>query len=151
METGLFSGGLNLNEIFNETMSTSVYQPSWSSLSLTERKKKILVVDDDQDFRISVCEILVEMGYRVSTAKDAEMALMHLIQVVELPDLILLDVIMPGQSGLEFRLDLLKFDAISNIPVLFVSGFKLDGEVESILKPIDKNHLMRKILELTSF
>ncbi|MGA9669315.1 MAG: response regulator [Terracidiphilus sp.] len=66
---------------------------------MRDSKPKILVVDDDQAVRNSLSMILEEIGYGVRTAEDgfSALALMRL----ELPDILLSDLNMPGMSGFE--------------------------------------------------
>ena len=61
--------------------------------------KTILVVDDEKDIRISLSGILEDEGYQVLTAACGVEALEKLRE--ELPDLVLLDIWMPGMDGLE--------------------------------------------------
>jgi CheY-like chemotaxis protein len=94
------------------------------------KKKKIMIIDDDMDFRLSVSEILVENGFSVTTAKDGEIALNQLLHDPNLPDLILVDLLMPVKGGLEFRREQSKIAELSDIPVVFVTGEGLvDGEL----------------------
>jgi CheY-like chemotaxis protein len=105
------------------------------------KRKKVMVIDDDQDMRLSVCEMLVDEGYSVTTAKDGEMALNNLVHQKDLPDLIIVDLMMPVKTGLEFRREQLQLEEISNIPVLFITGYgDLDGE-SCLLKPFDEREL----------
>jgi len=62
-------------------------------------KKKILVVEDDDALRLLYNEELKKEGYEVATAEDATKALSYLKN--EKPDLIVLDIIMPGMTGME--------------------------------------------------
>lgn len=106
------------------------------------RRKKIMVIDDDQDFRLSVCELLVDEGFSVTTAKDGEAGLNNLIHQKDQPDLIIVDLMMPIKSGLEFRREQLKLAEVNDIPVMFMTG---QGYVEGetcILKPFDERELI---------
>ena len=110
-----------------------------------QRRKKIMVIDDDQDFRLSVCELLVDEGFSVTTARDGEAGLNNLVHQPDLPDLILVDVMMPVKSGLEFRREQLQLDEISNIPVMFMTGYGfVDGE-RCLQKPFDTRELIAEI------
>ena len=109
------------------------------------RKKKIMVIDDDQDFRLSLCELLVEEGFLVSTAKDGDSGLKSLMFLSDLPDLILLDLMMPVKSGLEFRKEQLSTYELSHIPVVFMSGMGfLEGET-CLAKPFDDKELLGRL------
>lgn len=109
------------------------------------KRKKIMVIDDDQDFRLSVCELLVDEGFSVTTAKDGESGLNNLIHQKDLPDLIIVDLLMPVKSGLEFRREQLQLDEINKIPVLFITG---QGYVEGescLLKPFDEREFINLV------
>lgn len=114
--------------------------PSFKELEadiFPDRRKKIMVIDDDQDFRLTICEILVDEGFSVTTAKDGETALNNLIHNHDLPDLILVDLMMPIKNGMEFRREQLQLEEIAKIPVMFITGQGVvDGE-RCILKPVD--------------
>jgi CheY-like chemotaxis protein len=62
-------------------------------------KSRILVVEDDVSVRLTICKLLADQGYEVSTASDGFDALLHLQQ--EVPNLILSDLNMPQMSGFE--------------------------------------------------
>lgn len=122
--------------------------PSFKELQselFPQRRKKILVIDDDQDFRLSLCELLVDAGFSVTTARDGEAGLNNLVHQPDLPDLILLDLIMPVKSGLEFRREQLQLDEISNIPVVFMTGYGyVEGE-KCLLKPFDEREFLEEV------
>ncbi len=89
-------------------------------VSLKPRKPKILVVDDKLDTLLLLQELLAGKDYQVITAAEADEAkdLVH----SERPDLILLDVVMPGKSGLDLCREL-KEDPITRlIPVVMITG-----------------------------
>ena len=89
-------------------------------VSLKPRAPKILVVDDKQDTLVLLKELLARKDYQVITAAEAEeaKALVH----SEKPDLVLLDVVMPGKSGYELCHEL-KADPITRlIPVVMITG-----------------------------
>lgn len=115
-----------------------------------QRRKKIMVIDDDQDFRLSICELLVDEGFIVTTAKDGEVGLNNLIHQRDLPDLILVDVMMPVKSGLEFRREQLQLDEISEIPVMFMTGMGyVEGE-SVLMKPFDEREFLDAIRQKIS-
>src|SRR5215468_11857089 len=88
--------------------------------NLRRKTQTILVVDDKLDTLLLVRELLTSRGYHVNTASDADEAL----QVIEAekPDLILLDVIMPGRSGYELCRELKDDPATRLIPVVMITG-----------------------------
>lgn len=110
-----------------------------------QRRKKVMVIDDDLDFRLSVCELLVDEGFSVTTAKDGEAGLNHLIHQKDRPDLIIVDLMMPIKTGLEFRREQLKMTELNQIPVIFITG---QGYVEGetcLLKPFDDRDFIETV------
>jgi twitching motility two-component system response regulator PilH len=82
--------------------------------------KNVLLVDDDPDIRTFIVTVLEENGYSPIIAKNGEEG----IQKVEekSPDLVILDVLMPKQSGIKMYRELKTNDAYKNIPVVILSG-----------------------------
>jgi len=112
----------------------------------------ILVVDDILRNLQVIGNILEEEGYEISVATNGEEAL----EIVgeELPDLILLDVMMPGINGFEVCKLLKKMDKAKDVPVIFltaksetediIKGFEIGG-VDFISKPFKKEELLIRI------
>jgi CheY-like chemotaxis protein len=106
------------------------------------KRKKVMIIDDDIDYRLAISEMLVDQGYSVTTAKDGEMGLNSLIHERDLPDLILVDLMMPIKGGLEFRREQSQLDEINKIPVVFVTGHGyIDGEL-CLQKPFMENEIL---------
>jgi len=82
--------------------------------------KKVLTVDDDPDISVFVKTVLEENGYTPVVAKNGEMGLA--IAREENPDLVILDVLMPKQSGIKMYRELKSDDSLKNIPVIILSG-----------------------------
>jgi CheY-like chemotaxis protein len=82
----------------------------------------LLVVEDDEDHRATLCEILEEEGYCVETAGHGRDALDRLSGAGPLPDLILVDMLMPVMDGWAFMAELKKNPVLASIPVLATSG-----------------------------
>lgn len=82
--------------------------------------KKVLTVDDDPDISAFVKTVLEENGYTPIVAKNGEMGLS--MAVAEKPDLVILDVLMPKQSGIKMYRELKSDDALKEIPVIILSG-----------------------------
>jgi DNA-binding response OmpR family regulator len=87
-------------------------------------RKRILVVDDEEDVREYLKTALEDAGFLVSVAKDGLEALDMVRQ--NPPDLISLDLVMPQHSGARFHRDLQKDKRWSKIPVLVVTGHARD-------------------------
>jgi DNA-binding response OmpR family regulator len=88
---------------------------------------KILVVDDEERIRNLFHDILSWEGIEVFTASDKEGCLG--IAQEELPDLILLDVVIPGADGGQIARDLSENEKTKNIPVIFLTGLISEEEV----------------------
>jgi putative two-component system response regulator len=101
-------------------MSQNFYELADASSSVPRRLQTILVVDDKLDTVLLLRELLTSRGYSVITANDADEAF-HSIKS-EPPDLILLDVIMPGRSGYELCRELKSDPATRLIPVIMITG-----------------------------
>jgi CheY-like chemotaxis protein len=88
-----------------------------------KHRGRVLVVDDDQDIRHSVAEALEDEGYEVLTAADGSRALAMLLAARRPPDLIVLDLKMPGRSGYDV-LDVLRHSVtLVDVPVVVLSAF----------------------------
>lgn len=117
-----------------------------------ERKYTILVVDDDPINIDVMAGVLKSRGYRVLQAMNGERAVS--IADRALPDLVLLDVQMPGIDGYEVCRRLKEQEKLTEIPVLFVSaqttaddkvrGFQAGG-VDYIIKPFDHEELLARV------
>lgn len=82
--------------------------------------KKVLVVDDDPDVRLINKTVIEENGYTALIAEDGEQGLQIIKK--EAPDLVLLDVLMPKQSGLRLYSQLKTNKSLEKIPVVILSG-----------------------------
>lgn len=93
---------------------------------MTIKRAKILVVDDDPDFRDAMMAILKSASYEVSTAGDAAEGKRKILE--ERPDLILLDIMMDcafdGFSVCHAIRTSKEFEAVRNTPVIFVSALR---------------------------
>jgi signal transduction histidine kinase len=112
----------------------------------------VLVVEDDEDVRGTVVDMLSELGYRVLKAKDAQSALAIIESGVPI-DLLFTDVVMPGPLRSP-ELARKAQERLPNIAVLFTSGFtenafvhagRLDHGIELLSKPYTREALARKI------
>lgn len=113
---------------------------------------RILIVEDNSyDVRI-LQAVLHPKGYTTDVAKNGKDALTYLNE--NQPDLILLDIMMPGMDGLETCEELKKIPQLKNVPVIFltavastmqlVKGFEL-GAVDYILKPYNAKELLTRL------
>jgi CheY-like chemotaxis protein len=118
-------------------------------------KAKILVVDDDASSLELIEAMLVPNGYEIITANDGSKAVAIIIE--KKPDLILLDIMMPGLDGYSTLTKIKENKTISKIPVVMLTamGFQLNkelalrfGAVGYITKPVDLAELLKTISRL---
>ncbi len=108
----------------------------------------ILLVDDDPDLRDSLQLVLEMRGFTVEVARDGADALRQLA-TDPLPRVVLLDLMMPGMNGMEFRAHQLLDTRIKGLPVVLLTGagaHALDPTVSHgmtvLRKPFDFDHLL---------
>ena len=118
--------------------------------------KKILVVDDAPEISMLMEDILTPFGYEVDSAPNTNLAWEKVRQSP--PDLILLDIMMPGKNGYEFCAEL-KATAYKTIPVIMVSVKRDQADVDKgmnagaadyINKPFDPDDLVNKVKKIIS-
>ena len=118
-----------------------------------ENEKKLILVVDDNPANLKVLgNLLVNNGYEVGASPDGYKAL-EFIKNVQ-PDLILLDIMMPGMDGLEVCAKIKSNMATKHIPVIFITaktdtedivkGFKAGG-VDYISKPFNSEELIARV------
>lgn len=114
--------------------------------------ERILVVDDSDLDRTLLCRLLEKRGYQVVSAGDAETALKRLTSAT--PDLILLDVSMPGMDGYQLCHQIRTSPATATTPVIFVSANAgsedriaafASGGVDYLIKPIEAGEVYARI------
>jgi CheY-like chemotaxis protein len=88
----------------------------------TNDRNWILVAEDDDAVRETMCDILEGEGYRVATAASGAEALGILRSVSARPSVILLDLMMPGMDGWTFREAQMADSRLHAIPVIVMSG-----------------------------
>jgi len=115
--------------------------------------KKILIVDDEKDISLMLKKRLTAEGYSVITANDGYTALA--LAKSQLPDLIILDIIMPGMEGVEVAEKLKEHPLTKSIPVIFLTAIlrKTEDDKEGHIiagniifaKPINTEELLTEI------
>jgi len=83
-------------------------------------KKTVLIVEDELDMRIFISTLLETSGYRPIKARDGREGIVKAREIS--PDLIILDVMMPGEGGVQMYRQLKTDDTLMNIPVILLSG-----------------------------
>lgn len=116
--------------------------------------KKILAVDDESDVILILKTALMSEGYDVETASNGPDGLA--IARDQIPDLILLDVMMPGMTGFEVLRELKADDATATIPVIMLTGVSDKKSIQEaltsgtdfyIVKPFEFTDLLAKVEE----
>ena len=117
--------------------------------------KKILVVDDSPTERLAMTELLTGKGYQVVTAESGEDAIAR--SKSEKPDLILMDVVMPGQNGFQLTRSITRDPRYAGLPVIMCTskGLETDriwgmrqGAYDYLVKPVDGAELLARIQAL---
>lgn len=118
--------------------------------------KRIAYVEDEPDIRaVAELALTVVGGFELNVSEDARQAIRNI--PVFAPDLILLDVMMPGMTGPELLVQIRKIPAVSDTPVIFMTAKALKHEVDHyrdlgavgvIPKPFDPMNLPTQVQEL---
>jgi twitching motility two-component system response regulator PilH len=117
--------------------------------------KTILVVDDSPTERFFVVDFLTKAGYQVTTAENGEEGIAK--AKAGKPDLILMDVVMPGLNGYQATRTITRDEATRNIPVIVCTskGQETDkiwglrqGAADYLVKPVIPEVLLKKIAAL---
>ena len=104
---------------------------------------RVLIVDDELDIRETIAELLRLEGHEPFEAADGEQALVRCRQLR--PDLVLLDLMMPGMNGWDFRKAQLRDPAIAAIPVVVVSAVARNRDIPAdgfLQKPFGLDDLL---------
>ena len=120
--------------------------------------RTVLVVDDSEVDRHVITEILVREGYEVAAVDSAEAAFVRIRE--SRPDLVLLDIVMPGQNGYEALRELARNKDTRDIPVIVCSSKTQAADVHYvierlgarnyIMKPVQRDDLVSKIAKIAS-
>lgn len=122
------------------------------------KQVKVLLVDDEPNIIVALEFLMEQQGYLVRTAYNGLSALRAIEN--ELPDLIILDVMMPEMDGFEVAKAVRDNPACSDIPIVFLTakgtsddkwkGYESGGEVY-LIKPFDNDELVNTIKELIEY
>jgi twitching motility two-component system response regulator PilH len=114
--------------------------------------RKILLVDDSKTELHYMSDLLSKRGFSVRTAENGEEAMRRLAE--ETPDLILMDVVMPGLNGFQLTRAITRDPRFSDVPVIVCTSKNQEtdkvwgmrqGARDYIVKPVDANELITKI------
>jgi twitching motility two-component system response regulator PilH len=114
--------------------------------------RKVLVVDDSKTELMFMTDLLQKKGFSVKTAENAEDAFRRLAE--EKPDLILMDVVMPGQNGFQLTRAITRDPRFVDVPVIMCTSKNQEtdkvwgmrqGARDYIVKPVNRDELLEKI------
>ena len=114
--------------------------------------EKILLVDDSKTELHFLSDLLTKRGYKVRTAENADEAMKRLGE--DKPDLILMDVVMPGQNGFQLTRAITRDPRFLDVPVIMCTSKNQEtdkvwgmrqGARDYIVKPVDADELVSKI------
>ncbi len=118
--------------------------------------QKVLVVDDSKTELMFMTDLLQKNGFSVKTAENADDAFRRLAE--EKPDLILMDVVMPGQNGFQLTRAITRDPLYADVPIIMCTSKNQEtdrvwgmrqGARDYITKPVDSAELMAKIKALS--
>ncbi len=117
--------------------------------------QNILLVDDSKTELHHLSEMLTKRGYNVRTAENGEEAMKRLGE--EVPDLILMDVVMPGQNGFQLTRAITRDPKFAHVPVIMCTSKNQEtdkvwgmrqGASDYVVKPVKSDELIAKIKAL---
>ncbi|WP_028605975.1 response regulator [Ottowia thiooxydans] len=117
--------------------------------------RNLLVVDDSKTELMYLGEMLTKAGYSVTTAENGDEARLRLEEAK--PDLILMDVVMPGQNGFQLTRSIARDPRFADVPIIICTSKNQEtdrvwgmrqGARDYITKPVDQTELLSKIKAL---
>ena len=117
--------------------------------------QKVLVIDDSKTELMALTDILQRQGMQVRTAENGEDAMKRLAE--DKPDLILMDVVMPGQNGFQLTRSISRDPLYADVPIIMCTSKNQEtdrvwgmrqGARGYITKPVDAAELQAKIAAL---
>ncbi|WP_426114943.1 response regulator transcription factor [Massilia sp. PWRC2] len=119
--------------------------------------QNILIVDDSPTERYYLSDILIKNGFTVTTAENGEAALAQI--KVQKPELILMDVVMPGANGFQVTRSIARDPELANVPIIICTSKNQEtdriwglrqGARGYLVKPVDAETLLEKIAALSA-
>ncbi len=117
--------------------------------------QNVLIVDDSKTEIMYLSDLLQKAGYTVRSAENADDAFKRLAE--QKPDLILMDVVMPGQNGFQLTRSINRTPEYTEVPIIMCTSKNLEtdrvwgmrqGAKDYITKPVDAAELLGKIKAL---
>lgn len=119
--------------------------------------QKVLIVDDSPTERYYLTDILVRNGFTVTTAENGEEALAKIR--TDKPELILMDVVMPGANGFQVTRAIARDPELADVPIIICSSKNQEtdriwgmrqGAKDYLVKPVDPALLLARIASLAA-
>jgi DNA-binding response OmpR family regulator len=119
---------------------------------VTERRKKVLIVDDEESITAVLQRYVTNAGYDFTTASNGQEALDKIQE--DVPDLVLLDLIMPGINGFETCRRIRANEKIKKLPVIIVTALHSQADSADaqacganafLVKPINGEELAKRL------
>ena len=110
-----------------------------------DQRGGVVIVEDDVDVRETLAEVLQEEGYATLAFADGPQALRALTTRAPLPELILLDLLMPQMDGWQFRAQQRLVPRLLQVPTVVLSA---DGNVEENLEALGVHGYLRKPIHI---
>lgn len=118
-------------------------------------KTRILVVDDDQAIRVGLKKIFESQGFEVDLASDGFGA--GRLLVLKKPDVVILDLVMPGMDGFEVCKYIKKAEGLKHTKIIILTGYpskeniakaKRSGAHRCLAKPLDNDSIVKEVQKL---
>jgi DNA-binding response OmpR family regulator len=124
-------------------------------------RKRVLVVEDDQDVNTLICRYLAHRDFECEGARSAQQCMTQLGDASDDsgPDLILIDLELPDLDGAELCARIRERTGARHIPLLLMTGYQLANQLDRVqaagadallLKPFSPKELLAKVVEMTS-
>ena len=111
-----------------------------------KKRKKVAVIDDTQMIRVVLQKALSQRGYEVLTYPHCEELMSSFLNAP--PDLIILDLMLPWQSGEVFLKRIKEIQKLKHIPVIVITGKAMTDEAVERLKQIGADRFLAKPFEI---
>lgn len=128
------------------TLSDSVENSKISSSDVSLQKKKIMWVEDDKFLSDLISRKLYLLGCNVVYAETGEIALTMIER--EMPDIVLLDILLPGMTGIEVLEKIKKNSKTSKIPVMMLSNFSQESDIKKCFSLGAEKYLVKATVTL---
>lgn len=114
-------------------------------MGLGQAENHVFLIEDDQDIRSSIIEVLEDEGIPIQWAANGAEAMEKLLAAESKPALILLDLRLPIKDGFQFRSEQMSNPRLADIPVVVISA---DGKLEEKTEHLGISGLLKKPVDI---